>query len=380
MSERPAADWDPRSDAVLADQLGAYDTMRESCPVAHSEFLNWSVFRHADIVDILSDPETFSSATRRRAIPNGMDAPEHTLYRQVLEPLFTPEHVAEFEEDFQDIAANLLGNLSGEVDYVAEFAEPYSLMSHCVFVGWDMTTWERLRGWTHGNLQAAFTRDREAGKSLAEIYEGFVTEEISQRWEIEEYLPIDVTSRLMTAEVNGKRLTEADIVSILRNWTAGHGTVAAGISIIAWHLAQDPALQATLRAQPERIATAVDEILRADGPLVSNRRTTTRTVELGGRSIGPGENLTLMWMAANRDPQAFEDPTTIDVERDQTGNLVFGYGIHDCVGAPLARSMMQTALRELLARCKTIELVPGGEVVRSVYPSNGFQKLTLRLG
>lgn len=108
MSDRPVSDWDPRDDAVLHDQRRAYDEMRERCPVAHSDFLDWSLFRHADVVNVLADPKTYSSASRHRAIPNGMDPPEHTLYRRALEPYFTPERMAAFEPHCRRIAIDLV--------------------------------------------------------------------------------------------------------------------------------------------------------------------------------------------------------------------------------------------------------------------------------
>ncbi|HRA48055.1 MAG TPA: cytochrome P450, partial [Thermomicrobiales bacterium] len=169
------------------------------------------------------------------------------------------------------------------------------------------------------------------------------------------------------------------IVSILRNWTAGQGTVAAGIAILVQYLAEHPDLQTTLRANPDRLPDAIDEILRVDGPLVANRRTTTRAVEIGGRKIEAGEKLTLMWIAANRDNRVFDDATEVRLDRDQSANYLFGAGIHVCVGAELARLEMRVALEELLARTTVIELGSSAPSIRAVYPSNGYQSLPVRL-
>ena len=109
MTERTGPDWDPRDPSVLGDQQRAYDEMRARCPVAHSDFLGWSLFAHRDMVEAVRDTVTFSSATKRRAIPNGMDPPEHTVYRQVLDPYFTSERMAAFEPRSREIAAALLG-------------------------------------------------------------------------------------------------------------------------------------------------------------------------------------------------------------------------------------------------------------------------------
>lgn len=97
MAEPTRSDWDPRDPSVLSDQQRVYDEMRSGCPVAYSDFLGWSVFTHREVVSAVRDTGTFSSATKRRAIPNGMDPPEHTVYRLLLEPFFTSERMAAFE-------------------------------------------------------------------------------------------------------------------------------------------------------------------------------------------------------------------------------------------------------------------------------------------
>jgi cytochrome P450 len=184
----------------------------------------------------------------------------------------------------------------------------------------------------------------------------------------------------MATEVEGAPLTDEDIVSILRNWTAGHGTVAAALGILALHLAEHSDLQQHLRRDPARLPAAIDEILRVDGPLVANRRTTTRPVEIGGRTIGAGEQFTLMWIAANRDGRAFDEPDTVHLDRDPEANLLFGQGIHDCLGAPLARLELRVALEELLACTCRIERAGTEPPSRAIYPSNGLQTVRLRLG
>ncbi|MEO6942123.1 MAG: cytochrome P450, partial [Terrimesophilobacter sp.] len=93
-----ADDWDPRDPAVLGDQIAAYDDMRGRCPVAHSDYLGWSVFRHADVVTVIGDHETYSSAVSRHpAVPNGFDPPQHGPYRRIVEGYFTPEHMLAFD-------------------------------------------------------------------------------------------------------------------------------------------------------------------------------------------------------------------------------------------------------------------------------------------
>lgn len=165
----------------------------------------------------------------------------------------------------------------------------------------------------------------------------------------------DATDALLSITVDDERFDDDQIVSILRNWTAGQGTVAAALSILVMHLAQELELQDRLRSDPSLIPAAIEEILRMDDPLVANRRTTTQEVEIRGRTIPKGESLTLMWIAANRDPRVFDNPNVVKIERNMDEGLVWGQGIHLCQGAPLARLEMRVALEELLARTKRFE-------------------------
>lgn len=377
-STRQDHDWDPRSPAVLDDQRAAYDEMRERCPVAHSAFMGWSLFRHDDIVAVLADHDTFSSRSRHLAVPNGMDPPEHARYREALAPLFATDRMEALEPRCREVAAELAVALvaAGRGELLAEFAEPFALRTLCAFLGWPEELWECLGGWTHGNQQAAFSRDPAAGRALASL----LTEHV--RLNLDEHRSRahgagDVTDALLATTVDGRPLSDEEIVSALRNWVAGVGTVAGGISLLVLHLATDPELQDRLRGDRSLIGIAIEEILRYDGPLVANRRTTTREVEIGGRRIPAGESISLMWIAANRDPVAFEDAHRVRIERDPTDSLVWGRGIHVCLGAPMARLQMRVALEELLARTAHFEVA--GEVRRAVYPSDGLAEFAISL-
>lgn len=381
MREHPLADWDPRDQRVLEHQRTIYDEMRERCPVAYSDFLHWSLFRHQDIVAVLAEPEVFSSASHHLAVPNGMDPPEHTRYRQALEPAFTPERMEALEPACHQLAGTLMQGLlaHNDVEVMVDYAQPFSLKTLCIFMGWPEEDWEFLRGWTHGSQRVAFAQNREAGAALAYSFGEFVKRGLQTRRDSSVETDDDLLSRLMATEVAGNALSDEEIISLLRNWTAGHGTVAAALGILIACLADDVALQHRMRADPALLPAAIDEILRANGPLVANRRTTTRDVEIEGRTIHAGDRLSLMWIAANRDARVFADPDEICLARDQAPNLLFGHGIHDCLGAPLARLELQVALETLLAQTEIFTRNDAAPVSRAVYPSNGFQELHLRL-
>ncbi len=378
MEKTQQDDWNPREASILEDQRRAYDEMRERCPVAHSSFMGWSLFRHEDIAAVLADPETFSNVSRFPAIPNGMDPPVHGRYRAVLDPFFDAEQMARLEPRAREIAAKLLGPIlsSGETEFIDAFAMPYALKTLCALLGWPDQQAECLAGWVHGNQQAAFNEDPVAGKALAELFSEHVKANLDRHRASPEGAG-DATDALLRTGVDGGKFSDDEIVVLLRNWAAGHGTTAAGLGILVLHLAREPELQDRLRRDPSLIPAAIEEILRVDDPLVANRRITTREVRIQGRTIPKGEPLTLMWIAANRDPRAFDDADAVMLERNTGDGLVWGQGIHLCQGAPLARLEMRVALEELLARTKRVELA-SATPHRAVYPGNGLDALPLR--
>lgn len=372
---RPPDDWDPLDPSVLDDQRSAYDRMRTQCPVAHSGFMGWSLFRWDDVDRVLGDPETFSNASRHPAIPNGMDPPVHTRYRMPLEPMFADEAIGRIERRCAEIAAESASAVvaEGGAELVQAFAEPVALRGLCAFLGWPEDQWQALGGWTHENQQATFSRDRSAARALAILLSEHVTRNLDAHRSHRP--PQDATDVLLTMTVDGQALSDQQVTAALRNWIAGEGTVAGGISAMILHLGRHRGLQERLRRDPSLIPAAIEEVLRVDGPLVANRRTTTRSVDLGGRHVDSGEAVSLMWIAANRDPAAFEDPTEVRLDRDRDRSLVWGRGLHVCLGAPLARLQMRTAIEQLLRHSAGFEIE--GEVRRAVYPSDAPAELTV---
>ncbi len=379
MDDKPQDDWDPRDSSILEDQRRAYDEMRKRCPVAHSEFMGWSLFRHEDVSAVLADPDSYSNQSQFLAIPNGMDSPEHGRYRKALDLFFDEKQIEKLEPRAREIAVKLLTPLQPgtAVEFVEDFAKPFALQTLCALLGWPEHLWECLEGWTHDSQQAAFTREPGAGKALAALFAEHVKTNLESHRAASSNKG-SATDALLNLKVDGVQLDDEQIVSVLRNWTAGHGTVVAGLGILALHLANNPELQARLRSTPTLIPAAIEEILRTDGPLVANPRTTTREVELQGRTIPKGERLMLMWIAANRDPQVFDDPDAIKIERNTEASLVWGQGIHICQGAPLAQLEMRVALEELLLRTSSLALTDDAPQ-RAIYPGNGLARLPLRI-
>lgn len=382
-NDSPKPNWDPAADDKLADLPAAVDDMRERCPVAYSELMGWSVFRHADVSRVVCDHDTFSNkVSRHLSVPNGMDPPEHTAYRRLIEPYFSPARMAGFEPQCRRIAVELVDRAvsAGDVEIMAGLARPYAVRAQCAFLGWPSDLDAPLIRWAGDNQRATLAGDRQALSRLAEEFQDYIDRVLDVRRRAGAGPDADVTASLMHETVEGRPLNNAAIASILRNWTAGEvGTIAAAVGIVAHFLARHPGWQERLRHETELQSRAIDEILRIHGPLAANRRVTTRRVDLGERRIEAGQRISVSWVAANRDGRVFDEPEAFRLDRDPADNLLYGAGIHVCPGAPLARLELRLVIATLLERTTVIESMPDTAPVGAVYPASGFAELPLRL-
>ncbi len=371
----------------MNDPIAAYDAVRQRCPVAHSGYLHWSVFRHDDVLRVLGDHRTFSNAVSRYpSVPNGMDPPEHTRYRRVIDPYFSAQRMQDFAPACRDIAVAQLRTLSADeggsegVVEMTTFAQDFVLRIECAFLGWPADLHEPLRQWIRRNQQATLSREQAAMDAVALEFDGYIKALLMVRRDAGDAAPDDITTSLLRTKIAGKELSENDIVSILRNWTVGElGTMAASVAILAHYLAAQPALQQQLRTEPALLPAAIDEILRIHPPLFSNRRIATEPTQIGGQALMAGDRITLMWASANRDEAVFGDPDEFRLDRDPSQNLLYGAGIHVCPGAPLARLELCILMEELLRRTQCLEMVPEQAPQTAVYPASGFASLPLRI-
>ncbi|MBN9066775.1 MAG: cytochrome P450, partial [Rhizobiales bacterium] len=226
---------------VQTNQIRAYDDMRVRCPVAYSDHLGWSLFRHADVVRVLDDHRTFSNvASSHLSVPNGMDPPRHTEYRRLIEHYFAPDRVEAFEPVFRSISRSLVSELrrGGEIDIVVQLAERFAVHVQCAFLGWPAGLHEPLLLWVSKNHKATLARDGKALAAVALEFDGYITQLLEKRLEAGCAKPNDITIELLREEINGRPLGREEIVSILRNWTVGElGTITACVGILCHYLA-----------------------------------------------------------------------------------------------------------------------------------------------
>lgn len=379
----PENDWNSRDPAVQRDQLAAYDAMRARCPVAHDDYLGYTLFRHEDVRYALEHPELFSSrvSTRHVAVPSGMDAPEHTAFRAINDKYYTPQRLAGFAPRFRVIIRDLVAALprGQAVDVMDGFAQRYAMRIQNAFMGWSDSLEAPLTAWIEKNRRATLRGDRAEIAAVALEFDHHIRALLQER---RASATDDITSELLHDVVHlpdGDRLmTEAELISLIRNWTVGElSTVSAAAGIIVRFLAAHPAEQARLRADTAAIPAAVEEIMRLEDPLVSNRRITTCPVTVGGRTLPAGSRVTLNWASVNRDEAAFADALAYRPQRDQSANLVYGAGIHACPGAPLARLELRLLMEELLSGTADIALDAADPepCAFAQYPVAGYRKV-----
>ena len=375
--------WDPRSAAVLENQVAAYDELRARCPVAHDESGTWTLFRHADVLRVALDHGTFSNAVSSHLqVPNGMDPPEHTAFRAVVDRYYAPDVVEPFEPACRAIAATLVATLphGTRAAVMTDLAEPFALRVQSAYLGWPERLEEPLRAWTARNRVATLARDPIASAAVADEFDGYITGLLDERRRLGDDAPDDLTTRLLREQVDGRPLTDDELVSILRNWTVGElGTIAASVGIVVHLLATRPDVQETLRRYPVTITEATDEMLRIEPPFVASRRVVTRSTTLAGRRFARGDRLSALWASADRDEDVFGDPDEFRLGRPGPDTLVYGAGIHVCPGAPLARLELRVLVEELLAATSHIEPWPDEPPTRASYPAGGFTELSVRL-
>lgn len=305
--------------------------------------------KHADVVAILHAPEAWSNQVSSHLnVPNGMDAPEHTLYRNLIEPFFDAPTLHRFEPVLNNVVARLFHELPEQFNVDSDLAYPFALQAQCAFMGWPRELEADLLQWIQRQKQASAAGDREALRQLADEFSLLMVAEFN-RARCGKYSADSITARLVNLRIDGKPLSDEYLVSIVRNWTVGElGTIANAVTAIVNFLRTNLVVRKQLLQAPEHIDHAVDEILRFNAPLASNRRRAVCPMHVNDQAVAADSVVTLDWGAANTDPKVFEQPHQFRWDRDPRDNLLYGAGIHICPGAPLARLELRVFTQALL--------------------------------
>ncbi len=279
------------------------------------------------------------------------DPPDHTRLRKLVNKAFTARSVAALRPRIQEITDGLLDAMEGsdEVDLIQSFAVLLPVTVICELLGVPFDDREDFQRWTKLLIGGAATTDEEvfaAGSDMSRYLQRLVQSKREAPGE-------DLLSGLVhTSDEDDDRFTEQELVSMaFLLLVAGHETTVNLIANGTRALLHNPDQLRALRENPDGVPAAVEEFLRYDGPVGwATVRYTEEPVRIAGVEIPAGELVYIALNAANRDPERYADPDTLDVTGDASGHLAFGHGIHYCVGAPLARLEADIAFRTLLRR------------------------------
>lgn len=364
--------------------LRAYtDELRPKHPVVRNTKGEWVLLRHADVLAAAMDHERFSSqVSRYLQVPNGLDGEEHTLYRNIVEKYLTREALEPFIPVFKRVASQLMEELpKGKVlDAVNDIGAVFAVRAQCAWLGWPEELEPKLLAWMQENHAATRSDDHTLMANVAEQFDEIIRSVIQPRRSAANKAPDDLTTKLCRETVQGRQLTEAELVSILRNWTGGDlGSIALCVGVLIAHIAQHPELAVQMRAASnDEVEATINEILRLDNPFVSNRRVTTCPVHIGGREIPSGAKVKLNWTSANRDETVF-DNNRFDPQGNAAANLLYGAGKHVCPGRLLATWELRIALQTMLTAPQTVELAVDQPPEREVAPVGGYHRVPVVL-
>jgi cytochrome P450 len=285
----------------------------------------------------------------RPLIPLMLDGDEHTKYRKLIDPLFAPKQIAGLEPVVRDLAESLIDGFAadGVVDFYEAFCEPLPSQMFLRLLGLPVEDAPFLMWVKDGPIRPVDEEHRTtAGPKLLE----YLYAELDRRAASSDPGD-DLIGGFLTAEVDGQRLTHDDVVDIVFLLVlAGLDTVTSSLSCIVDWLARHPSERDRLVADPARLPSAIEELMRVQTPVVAGSRHAVADFELNGIKVRAGDEVRLIWAAANMDPEMFDDPTHVDFDRPNNRHIAFASGFHRCLGSHLARLELRVALEVLHRR------------------------------
>lgn len=367
-----------------------YDELRPDCPLQIGR-RTWVVLSHDHARRVLGDPGTFSSDVRDLGNPVYRDSPlvfddppRHTALRRLVTVALTPRRVSELEPWIRSTAAGLIeGLVPGPTDFVATVADPLPVLVIARLLGVPAEEHRQLKQWSddrgyvtyHGGRDAPRTPELEAAEAGCEAMYARFRELLAERRRAPRD---DLLTALSSAEVDGTRLSEREVVGIASVLlTAGNLTTTRLLSNLAHLLATNPELRARASADPAVVPAIVEESLRRDSPLQFPVRRAATDAPLGSATIPAGHTVMVGIGPANRDPAAHHEPDRVVLDRAE-GHLAFGHGIHFCAGAALARLEARVTV-ELLTRNGLQLALAADPVPEAAIAHCGFERLDVTL-
>ncbi|HEU4784901.1 MAG TPA: cytochrome P450 [Ktedonobacterales bacterium] len=345
-----------------------YERMRRDAPAwvdPNSGVL--SVFRYDDVQRALSDYEAFSSERGARDASSALNAslissdpPRHRQLRNLVTQAFTPRAIAQLAPRITAIIDELLDPVAaaGRMDFVADLADPLPVIVIAEMLGIPSSERVQFKRWSDAIVSTTDTglTFMDAQREMAVFFSSLIAERTAEPRD-------DLISHLIAAEIDDQRLTPMELMGFcVLLLVAGNETTTnlLGNAILCFD--EQPEGYERLRAQPDLIPSAIEEVLRYRSPVQSMFRSATGETDLGGVLTRPGQPVVAWIGSANRDAERFPEAHVFDITRAPNRHLAFGFGIHFCLGAPLARLEARLALEALTARFRDIRRIPDAPI------------------
>lgn len=385
--EELARNFHHRDPEVLADPWPVYERLRNECPVAHSERYGgfWVLSRYADVVAAAQDTDAFSSAQgvvipsmclKLPLIPFEIDPPRHTEFRRLLMRRFSPQNVEQLEPFTIAEANRLIDGFAeaGCCDLINDYALPLTSAVFGKLLSLPISDRMKIARWTNCIMERVAD---PAGAAVAiDNLLAYLEDLIARRHKEPKD---DILGILMSSEVEGRPITHEELLAMCFTFVlAGLETtiVAMGGSLL--HLSHHPEMRARLLADDKLFATFVEEFLRMEPPAHAHVRTLRQDVELHGQKLQAGEQVMLLWAAANRDEDRFDCPVKFQEDRRPNRHLSFGVGRHRCIGSHLASMEIRVATTCLARRFPEYH-VPDDSQVSNFETARGPRALPVKL-
>lgn len=380
----------PFAPSTLEDPHPFYEAVRNEKPVYRVPGADYYlVSRYEDVRTVTLDPETYSSNLVAILLAGGkggvqsmklpdlgvgpidvlalVDPPVHAVHRKLASAAFSQRVQRGLDDDIRSIVTELLDAFvaKGGGDFMHEVAEVLPMRLVLRLVDLDESRHREVKRWCDHAI-SLLSGVNTPEQFAAHVEQGFALYSFCVR-EVRRLRREGTSSDLMRAMIDAiegrseAKLSEAEAISILLQiLIAGSDSAASTMGSAMHHLVRDPALQARLRAEPERLPTFVEEVLRLESPFQGHFRLVTRDTELSGTRLPKGSRVLALWTSANRDAAKFPEPHRLDLDRaNARHHMAFGYGPHLCLGAPLARREVAIAMEETLRRTTELGLGEG---------------------
>jgi cholest-4-en-3-one 26-monooxygenase len=349
------------------DPEPAYAWLRSEAPLyrdAHNQL--WAVSRHADVIEVEKHPELYCSRhgfrpklTGADLSMIGQDDPEHLAQRKVLHQRFMPRQVARLEPQLRATVAELIEAFAGRgrCELVSALAVPLPVITILELLGFSRERWPEMARWSE-ITNSAGGGPRYMTPEVMPAVQAFLAATAELVAERRAEPRDDLISRMLADPARSDASIQMEALLLLNGGsdTTRHVIGGATLALLRRREQWD-----WLRANPRALPTAVEEFIRWVTPILNMRRTATRDLELHGAKLHEGDEVLLMYAAANRDERVFREPQRFDVQRRPNPHLAFGFGTHFCLGASLARLELRVVFEELLARLPDLRLAPGPE-------------------